>query len=105
MEPEVVVEADAEQPPVAADRERDREDEPDHDRDGGADPERPRGPIGEADDCRGDHEEERPIVAVVPWPGSRAKSPVTVRTAPKPTAGSSQDHSSRPQAREGSPGQ
>jgi hypothetical protein len=33
-----------------------------------------------------------PSVAEVPWPGARANSPVTVSTAPNPTAGSSHDH-------------
>ncbi len=38
----------------------------------------------------------RARVAVVPCPGARAKKPVTVSTAPKPTAGSSHDQESRP---------
>jgi hypothetical protein len=35
-------------------------------------------------------------VEEVPCPGARAITPVAVRTAPNPTAGSSQDHSSLP---------
>jgi hypothetical protein len=35
-------------------------------------------------------------VEEVPWPGARATRPVAVRTAPKPTAGSSQVHSLLP---------
>ena len=38
-----------------------------------------------------------PRVAEVPWPTTRASSPVTVMIAPKPTAGSSQDQASRPE--------
>ena len=37
-----------------------------------------------------------PSVALVPCPGARASTPVTVRTAPKPTAGSSHDQVRRP---------
>jgi hypothetical protein len=37
-----------------------------------------------------------PSVALVPWPGARARIPDTVRMAPKPTAPSSQHQLRRP---------
>ena len=36
------------------------------------------------------------MVADVPWPGARASTPVTVKIAPRPAAGSSHDHLGRP---------
>jgi hypothetical protein len=40
-----------------------------------------------------------PSAAVVAWPGARASTPVTVSTAPKPTAGASQRRESPPPPR------
>jgi hypothetical protein len=40
-----------------------------------------------------------PSVALVAWPGARARKPVTVSTAPKPTAGASHLRDSSPSAR------
>ena len=37
-----------------------------------------------------------PIVALNPWPGTRARIPATVSSAPKPTAGSSHDQERLP---------
>jgi hypothetical protein len=39
----------------------------------------------------------RPTVAEVPCPGARARTPVTVSTAARPTAGSSHVHERRPE--------
>ena len=36
------------------------------------------------------------MVADVPWPGARASTPVTVKIAPRPAAGSSHDQPGPP---------
>ena len=98
VQAEVVVEADADQAPAAADREGDREDEADRDGDRQPGAQRAGRPYGRRDDDKAAARtrSSAPSVAVVPWPTTRASRPVTVMIAPKPTAGSSQDQLVRP---------
>ena len=85
VQPEVVVEADAEQPPAPGHREGEGEDDRDHDRRRQPDPERarrrvvapPPGDRRAATTIR----TTMPMVALVPWPGARARTPETVRIA------------------------
>ena len=99
MQAEVVVEADPEQAPAAADRERDRQHHGDRDRHRQPGAQRPGGLVrlrGRRAPAATTTSSSAPSVALVPCPGARASRPVTVRIAPKPTAGSSHVQACRP---------